>query len=86
MTIFQQKGGKVVATADSLAKPKDCLVVDAKVKHIWNLSGFAWRTHSEMWEEFETNWRAPLSQTLAELHLNISAARDLEEGVVVFLV
>ncbi len=82
---FQKRGGKVVATGDSLVKPSGALVVDAKIVHIFMLSGFAWKTHSEMWNEFETHWRKPLTKTLDELGIPAFARTDTDRGTVLGL-
>ena len=61
---FTQKGGKVIVTGDSKVGLDEWIRVDQPIKDIWQLGGFV--SHPQMWEEFETNWRKPLSASLAE--------------------
>ncbi len=78
---FQARGGKLAVTADSLVKPDGAVVIDAQLTHIWQLSGFAWGTHVEMWNEFESNWRAPLTKALEALDLPAFATTDCDRGL-----
>jgi len=78
---FMKKGGKVLATSDTAAPIEGAIVIQAKVKHIWNFSGFQRSVHREMWEEFQANWRAPLAAALAEAGLKPMAETNPDLGL-----
>ena len=82
---FQKVGGKVVMTGDCLAKVEGAIVVPKPIKHIWEMQGFGAKSHAALWEEFETNWRQPLSDALATAGVPPLATTDPDRAIVVSL-
>ncbi|MGD0092692.1 MAG: hypothetical protein ABSE73_22505, partial [Planctomycetota bacterium] len=82
---FQKNGGQVLATSDCLIQVEGATTVPIKIKHIWELSGFAGKIHAEMWEEFEKNIRQSLGAALAKTGVTPLAVADWERGLAVAL-
>ena len=78
---FQDKGGKVLMTEDCLCKVEGATVVPAKIKHIWEMSGFQGKVHGDMWRQFEDVWRKPLADALAKAGVQPLATTDSDWGV-----
>ncbi len=83
--MFQKAGGKVVMTGDCLAKVPDALVVDKPIKHIWQMQGFGAKSHAALWEDFDANWRQPLSDALAKTGITPLATTDPDRAIVLTL-
>ncbi|MFM8984487.1 MAG: hypothetical protein ACKONH_00245, partial [Planctomycetia bacterium] len=82
---FVARGGRVLATADSLVRPPVCTPIAAAVKHIHELAGFRPETHARLWDEFADRWRAPLTEALAAAGVEPCAATDPERALALCL-
>ena len=77
---FQQRGGKVIQTADCLATVPGATTLAQPIKSIWQMSGFAGTIHGELWEEFAARWRGPLTDVLTQAGVAALATTDPDRG------
>lgn len=83
---FVDRGGKLItvgsspSVVDGSLKP---IVIDRPLKQIWELAGFMPGTHQQLWQEFEQQWREPLTEALSQAGVIPLATTDWQRGFAV---
>lgn len=82
---FANGGGRLLLLGKSLMQVAGAVTVPQPLRHIWQMAGFNQAVHQQMWEEFATVWRQPLTEALTKCGLTPLAATDPERALALAL-